>query len=550
MHLFRRTAALLCAASVALATASCSSPSGSSSDSSPDSQSSEPVSGGTVTWAVAAEPSCFTPAFHQLLSDRQIIRNFVDSLVYQDSDGTFSPWLASSWTTSSDATNYDFTIRDGVTFSDGAVLDASAIKQNLDYVRDSANGSTYSTLLSAVSDISAHDDHLVITLSSSDSSLLASLSSVALGIIDPAHLSEGKDLCTPSEDLSGSGPFTIASYERGSEVVFNRNEQYGWAPITISHDGPAYLDSVTYKFVSEDSTRVGSLEAGQVQAISGVPALDVSQIQSTDGLAYTDGPASQSTFGFVINGSSENAPWDDVKLRQAFRDSFDLDTIVSSVYHGGRTRAWSWVGKDSAAFDSDLQNSWGNNIGEANALLDEEGWTDRDSDGYRTKDGERLTLTVTYDSDSIRDQRDTLIEAVQDAVKKNVGINLDLQTPTWSALSAQIATGSWSIYPATFGQVDYANSVIGTWAGFFYAESTWKPDEAVTLAQDAITTVDAAQRTSDLDAIQTYLVNDQALFVPLTESTFNVAHSSDVHGIGFDYSSGSPDSNYSVWTGQ
>lgn len=538
----RRFTALIGLLGVAALTA-CSS--GGSSASS--SESSTPVSGGSLTWAVANEPSCFAPAFDDVLADRAIIRNFVDSLVYQEEDGTISPWLASDWKVSDDGTNYTFTVRDGVTFSDGATLDAAAIKENLDYVRDSSHGSNYASLLSSVSDITAKGSTLTIELSQPDNSLLSSLSSTALGIIDPAHLDEGKDLCTPGDDLSGSGPFTIDTYTRGSEITLTRNEDYAWAPDAVSHDGPAYLSSLTYTFISEDSTRINALQSGQVQAVSGIPALSVSSLSSSSDLTYTAGPAISSTFGLTINGSPDNAPWDDVDLRKAFRDSFDLDTIVQAVYKGQVQRAWSWVGADDPNMDTSLENAWGNNISEANAELDAAGWTERDSDGYRTKDGERLTLDVTYDSDSVRDQRDTLIEAIQDATKTNVGIELNFTTPTWASLAADIAAGDWSVYPGTYGKVDYANSVTGTWAGFFYAASSWQPDEAVTLAEDAATTTDSEQYADDLAQIQQYLTVDQALFVPLTESTFQIAAENSVHGTGFDYSSGVPDGNYNVW---
>lgn len=106
-----------------------------------------PVSGGSITWAVAAEPSCFAPAFDDVLADRAITRNVVDSLVYQEKDGTYTPWLASAWETSKDGITYTFTLRDDVKFSSGATLDAAAVKANLDYTRDSAHGSSYAGLL-------------------------------------------------------------------------------------------------------------------------------------------------------------------------------------------------------------------------------------------------------------------------------------------------------------------------------------------------------------------------------------------------------------------
>lgn len=509
--------------------------------------SASPVSGGTLTWGIASEPSCFDPHFHSLVSDSAVIRNLVDSLVYQNKDGSFSPWLADSWSVTDKGTDYTFHLAKGVKFSDGKTLDAAAVKANLDYVRDTSHGSTYASLLASVKNITADGLTVRIALKQPDSSLLSSLSSVSLGIISPGKLDKGDALCTPGSGLAGSGPFTIASYTRGEEVRLVRNKNYTSPPKTQDHNGAAYLDSIVYKFMPEDSVRIGALESGEVDAISGVPALDVKTLQADPAITYTDGPRSSSTFGFVINGAQ--APWNNVSLRKAFRDGFDLNAIVKSVYAGQVDRAWSWVGADSPEFAPSLKNSWGDDPAEANKLLDAAGWTGRDSQGYRTKNGKRLTIQVTYDSDSVRDQRDTLIEAVQDQLKKNTGIQLELTTPPWSTVAASISKGTWSVYPATFGKVDYANSVTGTWGAYFYAATKWKPTKAIHLATAALAATDRKTVLTDLDAVQKYLVQDEALFVPLTESTFQIAYRSNVHGLGFDYSSATPDGGYTAWVG-
>ncbi|MCW5951266.1 MAG: hypothetical protein KIT69_03290, partial [Propionibacteriaceae bacterium] len=410
--------------------------------------SSVPAAGGNLVWAIASEPSCFAPAYHQLISDRAVLRNLFDSLVHQEADGTFTPWLASAWTISDDATTYTFTLRDDVVFSDGVSLDAQAVVDNLDWVRNPDHGSTYGNLLTAVQTITATDASTVtFQLAQPDSALLENLSSLALAVVSPTNLDSGDALCDPGAGLAGSGPFTVQSYTRGESVRLARNEAYVWAPESQSHDGPAYLETVEYRFIGDAFSRVGALTSGEVNAISGVPAVQVSTIEATPDLQYLDGPMTSSTFGFVINADSANAPWDDVRLRRALRDGFDLDAIVQAVYGGEVQRAWSWVGADSPEFDDTLANAWGNDIEGANGLLDEAGWTARDADGYRTRDGQRLVLKVTYDSDSVRDQRDTLIEAVQDQLATNVGIDLQLTTPPWTEVSASIADGSWSVYP-------------------------------------------------------------------------------------------------------
>lgn len=507
----------------------------------------DPVDGGSLTWAIAAEPSCFAPAYHQLLSDRAVLRNYIDSLVYQEEDGTFTPWLADSWEVAEDGTTYTFEIKDGVSFTDGESLTAEAVKLNLDHVRNSGNGSTYAGLLGSVTEIVADAQTLTIELASPDSSLLDSLSSVALGIVSPATVELGDELCAVDSGLAGTGPFVLGAYTRGDQLTLTRNDSYASAPESLDHDGPAYLDEVTYRFIPEDSVRIGALQSGQVDAISGIPALEVAEIEANSELQYLKGPSTSMPFGFTINADAVNAPWDDVTLRQAFRDSFDVDAIVESIYRGEVERAHSYVGGDSPEFDDSLIGAWGNDPETANEILDTAGWDERDSDGYRIKDGERLTLNVTYDSDSIRDSRDRLVEAIQDQTARNTGIHLNFTTPTWAELSVDIAEGTWSVYPGSFGKVDYANNVLGVWAGYFFAATDYTPVAAVAAATEAAQALTQQERIEGIHTIQQELVLNEAVFVPVAESTFQVAASTSVGGLGFDYSSANPDGNYGVW---
>eukprot|EP01031_Cornospumella_fuschlensis_P007182 gene7182-8906_t len=63
-----------------------------------------------------------------------VLRNTFDSLVFQNADGTFSPWLAKSWDVSDDQLHYTFVLRDDVTFTDGEPFNAAAVKANFDHV--------------------------------------------------------------------------------------------------------------------------------------------------------------------------------------------------------------------------------------------------------------------------------------------------------------------------------------------------------------------------------------------------------------------------------
>src|SRR6185437_6637091 len=90
------------------------------------------VDGGTITVAIDSD---LGGAFdiHSTAADISalVLRNVFDSLVVEDTDGTFKPWLANSWDISTDGLTYTFHLKSGVTFQDGEAFDASAVVANL-----------------------------------------------------------------------------------------------------------------------------------------------------------------------------------------------------------------------------------------------------------------------------------------------------------------------------------------------------------------------------------------------------------------------------------
>ena len=81
------------------------------------------------------------PQTSQLDVSSMVQRQVLDSLVFQEADGSFSPWLAKSWKVSDDGKTYTFELRDDVTFSDGTPFDAAAVKANFDRIVDPATKS-------------------------------------------------------------------------------------------------------------------------------------------------------------------------------------------------------------------------------------------------------------------------------------------------------------------------------------------------------------------------------------------------------------------------
>jgi peptide/nickel transport system substrate-binding protein len=510
-------------------------------------QEGKPVSGGAITWGVATEPSCFDPHRASQQAAFFVARNYIDSLVGKKTDGTFAPWLATEWSISPDGKEYTYKLREDVVFHDGEKFDAAAVKANYDFVKKPENATNAVALLQYFDRAEVVSPYVVkLILTQPDSTLLESTSNVKLGIISPKALAKG-DLCGGGPLLAGSGPFVFERYSRGQSAVFVRNKDYKWGPGYAAHSGPAYLDRVTLRFLPEAAVRAGALTSGQVDLIEGVQPTDVALFADQAEFKLLTGPSGAST-SFTFNINYTIPPADDVRVRRALRDGFDLEPLVKQVYLGTVPRAWSIIGPANPAYNKALVGAWGNNIAGANKLLDEAGWTGRDAEGFRTKNGVRLKIDVGYPQPYVRDNREVLIQGIQAALRKNIGFDLNLRIITAGEYAKNNANGNWTIYPNTDNPSDPARELwdmLGS-KGFLYSNIA-NPDPQITgLIDEALRSTDVAKKRALTDEIQKLGV-DQAFIVPMFAPSWFLAAKNNVNGLSFEAGLDSPSSAYDFW---
>lgn len=504
------------------------------------------VHGGDLTFGVETEPVTLNPHLNGLAKVSLQLTNAYETLFARDEDGGFVPLLATDYEISEDGTTYTIGIRDDVVFHDGEALTADVVKLNIEKLLDPDYSSSGPTgPFSRVSSIEATDaTTLQLVLSEPYSPLLGALA--GLYVISPAAF-ESPELETGGPSIAGTGPFQIASYSKGQQLVFERYEEYDWAPETKDHEGPAYLDSVTYRFLGESGVRIGALTGGQVDIIDGVPARDVPTVTGAD-LTYESNYLTGIPYTVYFNSQFE--PTSDIRVRQAFRHAVDVDAILTSTFgEGQRSRGWGLTVPTDPFYLAELEDSIEFDVDEANRLLDEAGWTGRDSEGYRTKDGETLSLVAYQNQSQVRDSRDVLLSAVQAQVRQNAGIKFDLQFVDSATATQHRTDGDYAIYANTTSSTDgrqfesvWRNPTSG---GFInYAKATDPQfDEWITAA--ALTT-DIEERRSFYDQVQR-LAHEQAYTLPLYVAEDQIAYSSEVHGAGFTTFGANPDNVYDVW---
>ena len=99
--------------------------------------------------------------------------------------------------------------------------------------------------------------------------LLDGLETGYLAIVSPAAVKEhGKEF---GQHPVGTGPYVFESWTRGQQVVLKKNPAYTWAPATMKHQGPGYVDEIVYRFIPEHQTRLATLEKGEVDLIGRAP---------------------------------------------------------------------------------------------------------------------------------------------------------------------------------------------------------------------------------------------------------------------------------------
>jgi len=352
--------------------------------------------GGRLTLAYANPPSCIDP--HQLADALTITvgRQFTDSLTFQDPEtGEILPALAESWEISEDGTTYTFTLRDGVTFSDGTPVDAEAVVANVQDIVDlgaqSLIGSSY---VMGLETIEALDESTVrIVFAEPSAQFLQATSTATLGLLAPATL-EADLGARCNGELIGSGPFVIEEYVNGESITLTKRPDYDWAPAGIAtHDGPAYLDSVTFQVIAEPSVRTGALQSGQVQGVESVQPVDQEPLAAA---GYQIVARSNPGMVNVLIPNVERPALAELPVRQALQKAIDRQTIIDTLWNDNYAPATSVLAATTPYY-ADLSAALAYDPDGANALLDYAGWV-RGSDGIRERDGQRLHLDILLGS--------------------------------------------------------------------------------------------------------------------------------------------------------
>ncbi|NTG51456.1 ABC transporter substrate-binding protein [Agrobacterium rhizogenes] len=510
-----------------------------------------PVKGGSLVYGVETEPNTLNPHLNGQAKAKLVLRNAYESLLARTADGGYVPWLAAGYEISDDGKTYTFKLREDVTFSDGETFDAASVVLNFAKLKEPLySGSISAGYLSYVVEAKAADQHTVVL--KLDRVYAPFLDGVAsIDILSPRAFASTQ-IKSGGPEIAGTGPFILDRYVRGQEIHFVRNPDYKWAPASAGHQGPAYLDEVTYRFLSESSVRTGALISGQVDVIEGISGNDAALFKDNSDFTYQSALNPGTPYTLYLN--TTYGPTKDVRVRKAVIAAIDVGQIVDSVYRRERTRAWGVLTPaDKDFYDASIEGSYGFDPKLANQLLDEAGWTVRDADGFRTKDGARLSIEIVQAQVTLRDQRDVLLQALQAQARQSAGIELILNNVDSGTYSERQKSGKYGAIPnSTTNQGNavtiYFHYLPPDQGGSINYSRTEAP-EVLAWLNKAASTLDAKERFATYADLQRFAIVEQAFGLPLYVPEDQIAASTRVRGVGFRPFKQLPENAYDIWLG-
>ncbi len=316
-------------------------------------------SGGTFLFAGSAEPVTLDPFFASDGESFRVARQMFEGLVGTE-PGTAdpAPLLATGWEAADDGLSYTFDLQEGVTFHDGTPFDAEAVCANFErwynlprsaqtedlsyyYISLFRGFATGPDADAAVYESCSADDELTATINLAQpfAGFIAALSLPAFSMQSPTALEKYQDDAAgnprnseySTERPTGTGPFTLDSWDRGQQVTLARNDDY-WGETAL-------VDEAVVVAIEDPTARADALRSGEIDGYDLVGPADVAPLEE-EGFQVVE----RDPFNVLYLGmNQQQEPLDDPMVRQAIAHALNIPEIISASMPEGTVPATQFV---------------------------------------------------------------------------------------------------------------------------------------------------------------------------------------------------------------
>ena len=448
--------------------------------------------------------------------DYMIPMNIFDRLFetrMEDGTAQVKNSLCTEYSVSDDGLTYDFTLKDGVVFSNGSELTASDVqytferllrlnRENTDIPMEVAGAEA---LVSGAADtlegfVVKDDTHFSVTLSAPNAGFTAELSAPAMSIVDAETMEEVRKFGVEPADTIGTGPYKVTEWAANDHYTLEYNDKYWGAEPTVK--------KVIVSVIPDANTQNLKFQNGELDLID-LQSLDSAIVEAVYKTGYADRIVSTPNVGLtyiILNNAVKYL--EDVNVRKAIGMAIDVDQIIAGLYNGDAIR-------ENGIIPTGI---WGHNEELEGFVYDPEGAADLLKEAGYSKGEISFELSMNSSANSN-------IQLVYQAISqmlKAVGINAQVKSYDHSAWLDLRNSGEMDSFVARWG-MDY-NDPANIMATFFGSPERSKvrslnyaDTQTMERVAAAASIVDDAEREAEYQALEKKIIGEDAAWIPMFE---------------------------------
>jgi nickel transport system substrate-binding protein len=393
----------------------------------------------TTAWPVNAgplNPHLYTP--NQMYAQSMVY----EPLVKYQADGSVKPWLAQSWTTSADGKTWVFTLRDGVTFSNGEPFNAQAAAENFRVVLDNRERHAWLELARQITEVKALSRNtLQITLKSAYYPFLQELALPRpFRFIAPSQFKNNETMNGIRSPI-GTGPWVLKASKLNQYDILERNDRY-WG------EKPK-IRQITVKVIPDPTTRAVAFETGEIDLLYGNEGL----LPLDTFARFSQSPSyrtqlSQPIETIMLALNSAKAPTNELAVREALNYAVNKKSLIDNALYGTQQVAETLFSPSVPYANVNLKPRQ-YNPQQARSLLEKAGWVLPTGKTIREKNGQSLRVELSFiGTDALSKSMAEIIQADM----RQVGIDVALVGEEESSIYARQRDGRFGmIFNRTWG---------------------------------------------------------------------------------------------------
>lgn len=369
-----------------------------------------------------------------------------DTLFAVDANFEVQPQMVDTWTVSEDGTVYDFKLRDGLKFHDGAPVTSKDVIASIErWMTKDSLGLQISGRLDRMEAVD--DNNFRIVLKEKFAPLLIGLGRMTAYplFIMPERLAK-EPISTKLSQFVGSGPFRFVEWQPGVKFVVEKNPDYvprSEPASNLAGGKLAKVDRIERITIPDDMSAVNALLAGEIDFLTEVPYDAIALLEGDESVQFGPRPLLGRSVQFVLNHTLP--PLDNIKVRQAVQLALGQQDFMTTLL-GDRTEYYeicAAIFMCGAPFETDVNSErYMNEDPEAaKALLAEAGY-----------DGTPITFLHPMDQQFQRDMGNILIDKL-----KKAGFNVDDRQIDLATMFSRrnnkgtVEEGGWNMFMTAFG---------------------------------------------------------------------------------------------------